>query len=103
MKNRRDYRYIVCEIFEAPNENSRHKIRARPLAGQWAGPMYRIECPLGIRTPDNVGECYRFVAKFKDTLAAPQLYTSYRWPPVKVTPLEAFRFLAAQNWEIEKE
>lgn len=102
MRTRPDYRYIVCEIFEAPSENSRHKIRARPLAGQWAGPEYRIECPLNIRNPENVGEYYRFVAKFKDTYAAAQLYTSYHWPPVKISPLEAFAFLSAKNWEIEK-
>jgi hypothetical protein len=77
MKNHRNYRYIVCEILEAPTENSRHKIRAKPLAGQCAGPEYRIECPLGIRNHENVGEYYRFIARFKDTYAAPQLYTSY--------------------------
>jgi hypothetical protein len=55
MKKRRDYQYILCEIFEAPLENSRHKIRAKPLAGQWAGSEYRIECPLSIRNDEQRG------------------------------------------------
>ena len=95
-----DYRYIVCEVFDAPHENSRHKIRAKPLPGQWAGPQYRIECPLSIRNPHNVGEFYKFVAKFKSTGAAAQLYTSYHWRPHLISPEEAAAFIRAKDWEI---
>jgi hypothetical protein len=91
------YRYIVCVIFDAPNENSRHKIRAKPLPGQWAGPEYRIECPLNIREPENIGELYKFWAKFKEP-DAKQLYTSHWWVPEKLTQEQAQKFIAEKSW-----
>src|SRR5258706_12004497 len=98
MPSSSEYRYIVVEVIDAPHENSRHKIRARPLPGQWASPEYRIECPLDIRKAHNVGLLYKFWAKFKDTYAAPQLYTSYHWNPEPITPGEAKIFIAAKQW-----
>jgi hypothetical protein len=98
MTNGGEYRYIVAEVIAAPHENSRHKIRARPLPGQWASPEYRIECPLDIRKPKNVGHLYRFWAKFKDTSAAPQLYTSYKWKPERISVDEAEAFIEAGQW-----
>ena len=90
-----EYRQIIAEIIYAPHENSRHKIRARPLAGQWAGPQYRIECSLDIRHKRNVGELYKFWAKFKDTYTATQLFTSHHWSPERVTIEQAEAFIAA--------
>jgi len=98
MVNTGEYRYIVVEVIAAPYESSRHKIRARPLPGQWASPAYRIECPLDIRKPENVGQFYRLWAKFKDTGTAPQLYTSYKWAPERVSADEAKAFIEAKNW-----
>lgn len=98
MAHEREYRYIIVEVFAAPNENSRHKIRARPIPGQWAGPEIRIECPTSIRYPENVGELYRMLAKFKDTSTADQLYTSYHWAPKRVTRAEAEALIAAKDW-----
>jgi hypothetical protein len=91
------YRYIIAEVINASHENSRHKIRARPLPGQWASPACRIECPLHIRRADNVGQLYKFWAKFKNTDTAIQLYTSYYWSPEPVNPEEAEAFIAAQK------
>jgi hypothetical protein len=90
------YRYIVCEVFDAPYENSRHRIRARPLPGQWAGPEYRIECPLSIRNRENIGELYKFWAKFKAPKGI-QLFTSYHWQPERVSPKEAQAFISAMH------
>lgn len=98
MESDGEYRYIIVEVFSAPYENSRHKIRARPIPGQWAGPEIRIECPTSIRHAQNIGELYRMLAKFKDTLAADQLYTSYHWAPKLVSRAEAEAFIAAKNW-----
>jgi hypothetical protein len=92
------YRYIVAEIINAPGENSRHKIRARPLPGQWAGPEYRIECPTNIRKSENIGQFYRFYAKFKDTSTAAQLYTYHGWAPKRMTFDEAQAFIDARIW-----
>lgn len=92
-----DYRYIIAEVIDAPHENSRHKIRARPVPGQWASADCRIECPLDIRKPENIGQLYKFWAKFKNTYAATQLYTSYHWRPELVTAEEAAAFIARHN------
>lgn len=90
-----EYRYIIAEVIHAPHENSRHKVRVRPLPGQWAGLEYRIECPLDIR---HVGKLYKLWAKFKDTSTAPQLYSSYHWKPERVTLEEAEAFIEAKCW-----
>jgi len=92
------YRHIVAEIISSPYENSRHKVRARPLPGQWAGPEFRIECPTDIRHNENIGQIYKFWAKFKDTTTATQLYTYYGWSPKKMTPEQARAFIEAGNW-----
>ena len=92
-----EYRYIVAEIIDAPYENSRHKIRARPLPGQWAGPEYRIECPLSIRKAQNIGQLYKFWAKFKAP-AGNQLFTSYHWTPEQVSSDQAKKFIEAKQW-----
>lgn len=92
-----EYRHIICEVFHAPYENSRHNIRARPLPGQWAGPEYRLECPLNFRNRENIGELYKFWAKFKAPTGI-QLFTSYHWTPERVSLLEAQAFIAARQW-----
>ena len=93
-----EYRYIIAEVIYAPHEKSERSIRARPLPKQWAGPEYRIECPTEIRKMKNVGELYKFYAKFKDTFRAPHLYTSYHWLPTRVTPAQARTFIAKKGW-----
>ena len=50
------------------------------------------------RNTHNVGELYKFCAKFKDTLMAPQLYTPYHWKPKRVTLEEAEEFIEAKHW-----
>ena len=92
------YQYIVAEIIDSPDENSRHKIRAKPLPGQWAGPELRIECPTRIRYKSNIGQLYKFRAKFKATTTATQLYTYYGWPPILMTHEQAQAFIAAKKW-----
>lgn len=93
-----EYRFIVAEIISAPCENSRHKIRAQPLPDQWASPDYRIECPLEIRKKENIGQLYKFWAKFKSTSNSTHLYTSYKWSPEKVSPEQATAFIKAKEW-----
>lgn len=97
MSDNNPYRYIVAELFSASREKSRHKIRARPLSGQWASSDYRIECPLGIRKVENVGQLFKFKAKFKEP-AGIQLFTSYHWKPEPVTQNQANAFIAAKQW-----
>lgn len=98
MNDDAEYRCIIVEVISAPHENSRHKIRARPLPGQWASTDLRMECPTSIRKPHNIGQLYKVCAKIKETEMAPQLYTSYHWKPELVTPEEAARFVEARNW-----
>jgi hypothetical protein len=99
MVNGGEYLYIVAEIFDAPHEKSRHKIRARPLPGQWASPEYRIECSLDIRQLHNIGQFYKFKAKFKNTNTAPQLYASHYLQPELITSEAASAFIAAAQWQ----
>ena len=92
------YRYIVVEVISAPSENSRHKVRARPLPGQWAGPELRLECPTSMRGPENVGRLFKVWAKIKDTETAQQLYTSYKWTPSPISQKDARKFIKAKDW-----
>ena len=92
------YRYVIVEVISAPYENSRRKIRARPLPGQWASTALRMECPTSIRKPHNIGQLYKVRAKLKDTTTAPQLFTSYHWTPDLVTAEEAAQFIKIKNW-----
>jgi len=92
------YRNIIVEVISAAHENSRHKIRARPLQGQWASIDLRMECPTSIRKPHNIGQLYKVSAKLKETKTAPQLYTPYHWKPELVTREEAAKFIGSRNW-----
>ena len=95
-----EYRYIIAEVIDAPDETNRHpRIRAKPLPGQWASPDCRIDCPAELRDASNVGQLYKFLAKFKYTDRASQLYTSYRWEPERVSREAAEAFIAASQWQ----
>ncbi len=100
MKNITEYRYIIVELFDGTRENSRHKIRARPLPNQWASPAVRVEFPSGFRIRQNIEQLYKIRAKFKNTKLAPQLFTYRDWEPILINVEEARLFIEAKQWWI---
>lgn len=96
--NDSEYRYVIIEVIHAPHEASRHKIRAKPLAGQGYDENIRMECPTSIRDEENVGSLYKVWTKLKDTSNKPQLFTSYHWEPELITTKAAKAFIKAKKW-----
>ena len=91
--NDAEYRYVIIEVIDAPLEASRHRIRAKPLAGQGYDEDIRMECPTSIRHEENIDSLYKVWTKLKDTSQKPQLFTSYHWEPEPITRKAAKAFI----------
>ena len=70
-------REVVVETFRAYGENSRNKIRVRPIASEGFDPEIRVQCALKMRADHPVGTIFRLSLTVRDagggdTLFAPE-------------------------------
>ena len=92
------YRYVLIQSYLAQGEQSKHRMRARPLAGQGLDTSMRVECSAKMIEAHPEGTIFKVVAKIKDTEREPHVYTSWQWRYETLTPDQALAFIRQNRW-----
>jgi hypothetical protein len=93
------YRYVLIQTYGATAEQSKHQLRARPLAGQGLDTTMRVECSAKMREEHPEGTIFKVVAKIKDTDREPHVYTSWQWKFEVLSAEQAATFIRRKQWD----